>query len=81
MILAPFDADFELGWRGRQLNFIVALSSFGGVAGMAKIRVVQKRDEGLTRRKERESHGRREKYQKKCFVVFFSGLDFSSKYP
>ena len=65
-------------WAGveRQLNFAVALSPFGRVVGMAKIGAAQKRDEGLTRREERESHGRREKYQKKCFFCLFLGSWF-----
>ena len=79
-ILAPFYAVFELGWRGRQLNFAVALSSSEGVAGMAKIGVAPKRNEGLTRKKERENHRMRERYRKKMFCSLFSSLDFSNKY-
>ena len=72
-ILASFDAVFKLGWRGRQLNFVVALSSSEGVAGMAKIGVAPKRDAGLTRKEERENHGRREKISKKNVFLFFLG--------
>ena len=71
-ILAPFDAIFELGWRGRQLNFTVALSSFGGVVGMAKIEAAQKKDKGLTKTKERKSLKERE-IPKKMFCCLFLG--------
>ena len=75
-ILASLDAVSKLGWRDRQLGFVVVLSLFRGVAGMAEIRAAQSREEGLPwERRERKSREERENSKFfLCFCLLVSGL-------